>query len=92
MGRCNTSIRETNVQSYHCLVLGLQLLKQDHDKGDEALNSHGVMILRTYTQQFERNFMRICTFAAILSIFVFAACFGYFVHQKLFNYKVLDSY
>lgn len=63
------------------------LLKQDHDKGDEALNSHGVMILRTYTQQFERNFMRICTFAAILSIFVFAACFGYFVHQKLFNYK-----
>lgn len=62
-------------------------LTSEHGKEDEALNLHGVIILRKYTQKVEQNFMRICTLAAILSIFVFAACFGYFVHQKMFNYK-----
>lgn len=58
-------------------------LTEEHDKGD----SNGVLILRNYTQKFERNFMRVCTVAAILSIFIFAACFGYFIHQKMSNYK-----
>lgn len=63
------------------------LTEWEFGESKESLQLPGIKVVRDYKPDCKRRFKVICSVLGILTIFASAACLGYFMHKRLYNYK-----